>query len=89
MRSEGFSFCILGVWGWRRIRFTLHLVSASVGDRPQKFVQDRREAKMAVSIGEAAKSVLFGKVIKEVVMSHAWHFCDIRRVSGGMCARPS
>ena len=36
MHSE-FSFYILGVWGWRRVRVTLLLVSAGVRDRLKPF----------------------------------------------------
>ena len=68
MRSEGFSFYILGVWGLTRVRVTLLLASATLCNRPQPFatvrnrlqpsatVCDRRGRKVAVPMGKVAKT---------------------------------
>ena len=62
MRSEGFSFYILRVWGWTRVRVTLILVSATVRNRPQPSVRDRREGKVAGRMGKATKTCLSRRV---------------------------
>ena len=74
MRSEGFSFYILGVWGWKRVRWTL----LGVRNRPRS------------DVVRSSSGVYRGKfkVSQEIVMSFrvAWlALCDIRRVSEGMC----
>ena len=62
MRSERFSFYILGVWGWRCVCLILLLVSATVRKRSQPSVHDRRGRKVGVSIGEATKTCLSRRV---------------------------
>ena len=56
MRSEGFSFYI-GVWGWGRVRLMPLWCS-------QLSAHDRRGSKVAVSMGEAAKSSLSQGITK-------------------------
>ena len=58
VRSEGFSFYSLGFWGWRRVCVTLLLVSATVCNRLQPSAHDRREGKVAVSMGRVTKTFL-------------------------------
>ena len=57
MRSEGFPFYTLGVWGLRCVRWTPFLCSqpfATVRNRPQPFAWQ----KVAVPIGKVAKSLI-------------------------------
>ena len=56
MRSEGFPFYTLGVWGWRCVRwapFWCPQASATVCERPSM-------QKVAVPMGKVAKGVMFG-----------------------------
>ena len=85
MRSEGFSFYILGVWGLTRVRVTLLLVSATVCNRLQPSAHDRRGTKVAVP-----QKRVFLKVSEDVLPSFCVAgvaLCDICCVSGGMCVR--
>ena len=86
MRSEGFSFYILGVWGWTRVRVSLLLASA--------IVRNRRCVTLArvklQCLWEKLPKRVFLDVSEDVVMSFCvagMALCDIRRVSGGMCVR--
>ena len=58
MRNEGFSFYILGVWGWTRVRVTLLLVSATVCNR----LRATCGTKVAVSMGKATITCLSQRV---------------------------
>ena len=67
MRSEGFPFYSLGVWGWRRVRWTPFWCSqpfATVHNRPQPSatVCERLSSwqKVAVPMGGSARRVIFG-----------------------------
>ena len=62
MRSEGFKFYSLGVWGLTHVRVTLLLVSAILCNRLQPSVHDRRWTKAGVSMGEATKTCLYRRV---------------------------
>ena len=77
MRSEGFSFYILGVQGLTRVRMTLRLVSATLRNRPQPSTHNRRETKVAMSRGKPPKRV-FLDVSEDVLMFffawQVWHF---------------
>ena len=59
MRSEGFSFYIWGVWGWRRVRVTLLLVSATVRNRLRTAIVAE---KLPCPWGEATKTCLSPRV---------------------------
>ena len=86
MRSEGFSFYSLGVWGWRRVRSTLLLVSATVCNRPRTTVV---RVKLPCLWGKPPKRV-FLDVSEDVLMSFCMAgvaLCDIPCVSAGMCVR--
>ena len=75
MRSEGFLFSILGVWGWSRVRWTLLLVSATVRNRLRTAVVG---LKLACLWGKPQKHV-FLNVSEDELMS----FCvaDVARHS--------
>ena len=91
MRSKGFSFYILGVWGWTRVRVTLLF---GVRNRPQPSVRDRRETKVAI-YGESYQNVSFLTCQKMWSCSFVWQawncvtFDVFQEECVCVCARPS
>ena len=54
MRSEGFSFYILGVWGWKRVPVTLLLVSATVRNRLRTTIVIEKDVLMSFCVAGVA-----------------------------------